>query len=42
MAHRQRFYVANMLYEVTIRTLGGHFWLRPDPACRAIVDGVFG
>ncbi|MBK7077733.1 MAG: hypothetical protein IPH44_36095 [Myxococcales bacterium] len=31
-----------MLYEVTIRTLGGHFWLRPDPACRAIVDGVFG
>ena len=42
MAHRPRFYVANMLYEVTIRTLGGHFWLRPDPACRAIVDGVFG
>ncbi len=42
MAHRQRFYVARLLYEVTIRTLGGHFWLRPDPACRAIVDGVFG
>ena len=42
MAHRQRLYLAKLLYEVTIRTLGGHFWLRPDPACRAIIDGVFG
>ena len=42
MAHRQRWYVATMVYEVTIRALGGQFWLRPDPACRAIIDGVFG
>ncbi len=42
MAHRLRLYLASLLYEVTIRTLGGHFWLRPDPACRAIIDGVFG
>ena len=42
MGHRQRWYVTNMVYEVTIRTLFGQFWLRPDPACRAIIDGVFG
>jgi len=42
MGHRQRWYVINMVYEVTIRTLFGQFWLRPDPACRAIIDGVFG
>ena len=42
MGHRQRWYVTDMVYEVTIRTLFGQFWLRPDPACRAIIDGVFG
>lgn len=31
-----------MVYEVTIRTLHGTFWLRPDPLCAAIVAGVFG
>lgn len=42
MGHRLRWYLANVVYEVTIRTLGGAFWLRPDPACRAIVEAVFG
>jgi REP element-mobilizing transposase RayT len=42
MGHRQRWYVTDLVYEVTIRTLFGQFWLRPDPACRAIIDGVFG
>ena len=42
MGHRQRWYVTDMVYEVTIRTLVGQFWLRPDPACQAIIDGVFG
>ena len=42
MGHRQRWYVTDMVYEVTIRTLFGQFWLRPDPACRAIINGVFG
>ena len=42
MAHRQRWYVMQVVFEVTIRTLGGKFWLRPDAACKAIIDGVFG
>jgi len=42
MGHRLRWYLENVVYEVTIRTLGGAFWLRPDAACRAIVEGVFG
>ena len=42
MGHRLRWYVTKTLYEVTIRTLFGQFWLRPDPECRAIIDGIFG
>lgn len=42
MAHRLRWYLTGVVYEVTIRTLGGAFWLRPDAACRAIIEGVFG
>ncbi|MBK9032240.1 MAG: transposase [Myxococcales bacterium] len=42
MAHRQRWYVTQVVFEVTIRTLGGKFWLRPDAACKAIIEGVFG
>ncbi|MBK7078564.1 MAG: hypothetical protein IPH44_40495 [Myxococcales bacterium] len=42
MAHRIRWYLPLMLLEVTIKTLEGRFWLRPDPRCRAIVLGVFG
>jgi putative transposase len=42
MGHRQRWYVTETLFEVTIRTLGGKFWLRPDAACKAIIEGVFG
>ena len=30
------------LYEVTTRTLGGNFFLRPDRDCVEIVDGVLG
>lgn len=42
MAHRMRWYLRGVVLEVTIRTLQGTFWLRPDPACRAIIEGVFG
>jgi hypothetical protein len=42
MAHRIRWYLPSMMLEVTIKTLEGRFWLRPDPQCRAIVLGVFG
>ena len=42
MAHRQRWYLTGTMVEVTIRTLGGKFWLRPDAACKAIIEGVFG
>ena len=42
MAHRQRWYVTQTVFEVTIRTQGGKFWLRPDAACKAIIEGVFG
>ncbi len=42
MAHRQRWSLVGVLAEVTIRTLHGRYWLRPDPACKAIVEGVFG
>ena len=42
MAHRIRWYLPSMMVEVTIKTLEGRFWLRPDPQCRAIVLGVFG
>ena len=42
MGHRLRWYLPDVLFEVTIRTLGGAFWLRPDPLCRAIILGVFG
>ncbi len=42
MGHRVRWYVEEVVQEVTIRTLGGAFWLRPDAACKAIIEGVFG
>jgi hypothetical protein len=42
MGHRVRWYVTEVVHEVTIRTLGGAFWLRPDAACKAIIEGVFG
>lgn len=42
MAHRQRWSLVGVVAEVTIRTLHGQFWLRPDPTCKQIVDGVFG
>jgi hypothetical protein len=42
MGHRVRWYVEEVVEEVTIRTLGGKFWLRPDAACKAIIEGVFG
>ena len=42
MGHRVRWYLEGVVFEVTIRTLGGAFWLRPDAACKAIVEGVFG
>lgn len=42
MGHRVRWYVTGVVNEVTIRTLGGAFWLRPDAACKAIIEGVFG
>ncbi len=42
MAYRQRWYLTGTMVEVTIRTLGGKFWLRPDAACKAIIEGVFG
>ena len=42
MAHRIRWYLTGVLFDITIRTLHGTFWLRPDAACRAIVNGVLG
>lgn len=39
---RPRWYLPELVYEVTIRTLDGTFWLRPDPQSTAIVSGVFG
>jgi hypothetical protein len=42
MSHCPRWYLPKLVYEVTIRTLHGTFWLRPDPECAAIVAGVFG
>lgn len=42
MGHRIRWYLPLELLEVTIKTLEGRFWLRPDPQCRAIVLGIFG
>ncbi len=42
MAYRQRWYLANLMYEVTIRTLSGQFWLRPDADCKRIFEEVFG
>ena len=41
MGHRVRWYVTEVVEEVTIRTMGGAFWLRPDAACKAIIEGVF-
>ena len=41
MGHRVRWYVAAAVHEVTIRTLGGAFWLRPDAACKAIIEPKF-
>ncbi|MEZ4398957.1 MAG: hypothetical protein R3B06_03005 [Kofleriaceae bacterium] len=35
-------YIERIVYEGVSRTLGGAFWLRPDPACNAIVEGVIG
>ena len=35
-------YLPELVYEVTIRTLDGTFWLQPDPLSAAIVAGVFG
>lgn len=42
MGHQHRFYVANEVHEVTIRTEQGTFFLRPDAECRARVEGVLG
>jgi hypothetical protein len=42
MSHCPRWYLPRLVYEVTIRTLHGTFWLRPDPECAAIVAGAFG
>jgi hypothetical protein len=42
MAHRQRWSLVGVVAEVTIRTSQGQFWLRPDPACNEIVEGVLG
>ncbi|MEZ4400849.1 MAG: hypothetical protein R3B06_12565 [Kofleriaceae bacterium] len=42
MGHRLRLYIERIVYEGVSRTLGGAFWLRPDPACNAIIEGVIG
>ncbi|MBP9167482.1 MAG: hypothetical protein KBG48_08850 [Kofleriaceae bacterium] len=42
MSHCPRWYLPRLVYEVTIRTLHGTFWMRPDPECAAIVAGAFG
>ena len=42
MAHRQRWYLEGVVYDVVIRTLHGQFWLRPDADCKRILEELFG